>query len=312
MTNYLVTGGAGFLGSHLIERLLLEDCGVVVIIDDMSEGNLRNLPQSPRIKVYKASILDDGISEYFKDIDVVFHLAALTRPQWSIVHPAEACRTNVEGTVRVFEHCVKNNIKRVVFVSSSASYGEQSTYPTKESAHMYPMSPYALNKWEGELHAEIFRKLHGLEVNSIRPFNVYGSRQNPLSNYSAAIPKFIHSILTGGQPYITGDGEQRRDFIYVDDVIEIIYLASKCKEFGEAFNAGSGENTSINELYNTICKVMGVDVKPTYVEKVFEPAMTLADMAKVKRVLNFTPQISLEEGLRRTVTAYEKTYRSGS
>jgi nucleoside-diphosphate-sugar epimerase len=168
------------------------------------------------------------------------------------------------------------------------------------------MSPYALNKWEGELHAEMFRKLHGLEVNYIRPFNVYGSRQNPHSEYSAAVPKFIDTLLTGGKPYITGDGEQRRDFIYVDDVVEIIYLASKCKESGEAFNAGSGVHTSINELFTAICKAMNKDVKPDYVEKVFEPAMTLADMTKVKRILKFTPKIDLEEGLRRTVEAYAK------
>ena len=303
---YLITGACGFIGSHLVERLLLEDCEVFVV-DDMSEGKLRNLPQDTRIKVYERSILDDSVSECFKDIDVVFHLAAFTRPQWSIVHPAEACRTNVEGTVRVFNHCVENDIKRVVFVSSSSAYGEQTVYPTKEHYKMNPMSPYALNKWEGELHADMFRKLHGLEVNSIRPFNVYGSRQSPRSFYSAAVPKFIDTLLSGKQPYITGDGEQRRDFIHVDDVVEIIFLASKCKASGEAFNAGSEINTSINDLYWTICKVMDLDVEPRYVDKVFEPAMTLSDMSKVERILKFKPKVALEEGLRKTVEAYEKT-----
>lgn len=299
----LILGGCGFIGSHLVERLLKEPGDLIVIVDDMSEGSLKNLPVDPRIIVYKASILDADVGKYFK-VDVVFHLAALTRPQWSILHPAEACRTNVEGTINVFNHSVENKVKRVVFVSSSSAYGEQKTYPTSEDAPMNPMSPYALNKWEGELHAEMFRKLHGLEVNYIRPFNVYGSRQNPFSAYSAAVPKFINLLSTGGQPWITGDGEQRRDFIYVDDVTEIIYLASQCKEFGEAFNAGSGTNTSINELYWTICKVMGKNVKPTYIPKVFEPSMTLADMSKVKRILKFKPRIGLEEGLRKTVSEW--------
>ena len=299
--NYLVTGGAGFIGSHLVARLLKEDCDVLLIVDDLSEGALINLPKDPRIKFFKASILDNKISKCFKDIDVVFHLAALTRPQWSMIHPEETCRTNVEGTIRIFNNCVKHKVKRVVFVSSSSLYGDQLVFPTPETAPANPLSPYGLTKYEGELWAELYKNLYNLQVNSIRPFNVYGSRQNPNSPYSAAAPKFLNELKRGETPWITGDGEQARDFIYVDDVVEIIYRASKCKEYGEAFNAGSGTNISINKLYDLVCRIMGKYVKPDYVAPVVEPNMTLGDMSKVKRILNFEPKIGLEEGLRRTI-----------
>jgi len=281
---YLCTGGSGFLGSHLVERLSRE--GEVVIIDN----------------VCGASIMDEGIGELFDGVDVVFHLAALTRPQWSIKHPEESNRINVEGTIKVFLHAMDHAVKRVVFVSSSSLYGEN-VCPTPESAEPNPMSPYALQKWVGEQYAKLFGKLYGLEVNSIRPFNVFGARQAPGGPYAAAVPNFIKYLSSGETPWITGDGRQERDFVYVDDVIDIILAASTCKEYGEAFNAGSGKSVSINELYATICSIMGKSVLPEYVPKVFEPPQTLADMSKVKRVLGLKPKISLEEGLRRTIDA---------
>jgi nucleoside-diphosphate-sugar epimerase len=180
-------------------------------------------------------------------------------------------------------------------------YGEQEVFPTPETAPINPMSPYGLTKYEGELYAKLYEKLYGLEVNSIRPFNVYGSRQNPDSPYSAAAPKFLKELQRGETPWITGDGCQSRDFIYVSDVVEIMYRASKCKEYGEAFNAGSGTNISINHLYDIVCKIMGKFVEPDYVAKVIEPDVTLADMSKVKRILKFEPKVGLEEGLKQTV-----------
>jgi nucleoside-diphosphate-sugar epimerase len=320
--NYLITGGAGFIGSHLIERLLRESDNKVtvlesnsgktakvsedkiIIIDDFSEGKWANLPQDPRLTVYEASIMDPSISKYFRDIDVVFHLAALTRPQWSILYPAEACRTNVEGTINVFNHCKDNKVKRVVFISSSSVYGQQDEgRAAREEDTPNPMCPYALNKFEGELHAKLFEKLHDLQVNSIRPFNVYGSRMNPNGVYAGAVPKFIDLISKGMQPIITGDGEQQRDFIYVDDTVEIMYLASTCDTYGEVFNAGSGDNISINNLFKMICKQMNKEILPMYIPPVFEPSYTLADMNKVKQLLNFVPNIGLDEGLKRTIEA---------
>ena len=298
--NYLVTGGCGFIGSHLVERLLKEDCRIT-ILDDMSEGRRINAPFDPRITVIKDSVLSPNVERLFVSADVVFHLAALTRPQWSIVHPEESSRTNVDGTVKVFKHCVDHKVKRVVFASSSSAYGEQKVYPTPETAPFNPMCPYALQKSIGEQYAKLFENIYGLEVNSIRPFNVYGTRQNPLSDYSAAVPKFINQVSKGEIPYITGDGEQARDFIYVDDVVELMFKMSECPQFGESFNAGSGTNTSINNLLKEICSLMGKEDTHTMAPKLIEPTQTLADMSKVKRVFDWEPQVSLHEGLKRTI-----------
>ena len=281
--NILLTGGSGFLGSHLADRLL-EEGNRVVIID----------------RAHGLSIMDEGVGKYFKGIDTVFHLAALTRPQWSIEHPEESNRINVGGTVKVFMHAKEHGVKRTVFVSSSSLYGEN-VCPTPESAIPNPMSPYALQKLVGEQYADLFGRIYGMEINSVRPFNVYGTRQSPKGAYAAAVPNFISHLNEGKTPWITGDGEQARDFIYVDDVVEIMCRAAKCKEYGEVFNAGSGINTSINDLYATISGIMGKDVAPDYIPAVLEPEKTLADMSKVKEMLDWEPQIDLVEGLRRTV-----------
>lgn len=301
--NYLVTGGAGFIGSHLVERLLKEKDSKVVVIDNFYEGKKSNLPEDPRLSVIASDVTYNGNGKHFKNVDVVFHLAALTRPQESIDDPETYNYVNVSGLLKVFMHSKENGVKRIVFVSSSSAYGDATILPTPETAPLDSICPYALQKSIGEQYANLFKILYGMEINSIRPFNVYGPRQNPFNPYSAAVPKFIDALSKGKRPYITGDGKQARDYIYVEDCAEIIYLASKCEEFGEAFNAGSGKNVSINDLYFTICRLMKKEVAPDYVEKVFEPAQTLADMSKVKRVLNFEPRVSLEEGLKRTIDA---------
>jgi len=318
--NYLVTGGAGFIGSHLVERLLEEDCSVVVIednskkdvkvvqkgenriivIDDFSIGKWANLPKDPRLTVYEGSILDD-ISRFFEGIDVVFHLAALTRPQWSIEHPVETNLVNVEGTIKILQHAIAKKVRKVVFVSSSSIYGDQETFPSNEEAKPNPMCPYALTKLMGEQYCKLFELLYGLKANYIRPFNVYGTRQSPKGAYAGAVPKFIDAMSKGETPYITGDGKQARDFIYIDDVCELIVAASKADVCGEAFNAGSGTNISINDLFDNVCKIMGKQVVPDHIPPVIEPGMTLADISKAKRMLGWEPKVSLEEGLRKTV-----------
>lgn len=309
MSNILITGGAGFIGSHLVDRLLRDDNDITIIdgesnhitlIDDFSEGKYANLPKNPRLTVYEASILAD-VGHLFKGMDLVFHMAALTRPQWSIIYPLETDTVNVHGTLKVLEHCRDNKVKRVVFMSSSSMYGEQKTYPTREDATPYPMCPYALTKQIGEEYCQIFERLYGLEFNAIRPFNVYGSRMNPKGIYSSAVAKFIEVIHKHLPLHITGDGNQARDFIYIDDVIDQMLLMATSKVHGEAFNCGSGTNTSINDLMAIIAKLMGEDIKPIHTPPVIEPTQTLADISKAKRLLGWTPKTSLEEGLRRTI-----------
>mgnify|MGYP001558791037 CR=1 FL=1 len=309
--NTLITGGAGFIGSHLVDRLLKEDNKItvidghssnIVVIDNFSEGKYANLPKDPRLTVYDADILGD-IGHLFKDIDIVFHMAALTRPQWSILYPFETDRVNTGGTIRVLEHSRDYKVKRVVFMSSSSLYGEN-VYPTTEEATPNPMCPYALTKLIGEQYCQIFEKLYGLEFNAIRPFNVYGSRMNPKGIYSSAVAKFIEVIHKRLPLHITGDGNQARDFIYIDDVIDQMMDMAVSDVHGEVFNCGSGTNTSINDLMKIIAKLMGVEINPIHTPPVVEPMKTLSDIGKAERLLGWKPKTSLKEGLRRTI---EKT-----
>src|SRR5258706_11739487 len=215
----LCTGGAGFIGSHLVERLLNEG-HVVTVLENFSTSKRKNLPMDNKnLKVFGVDILDVTTNHY-QGLDIVFHLAAATRPQWSIQYPVASNVVNVEGTLKVFKNCVDNKVKRVVFVSSSSLYGFQEKLPTKETDVPYPMSPYGLQKLIGKEYAKLYERMYGLEVNCVRPFNVYGTRQNN-SGYAAAVPKFIELLSKNEPCSITGDGEQSRDFTYVDDVVDI-------------------------------------------------------------------------------------------
>ena len=296
---YLVTGGAGFIGSHLVDNLLW-DKNRVVVVDDLNTGKVSNLPNNMYLDFTESSILDD-IDPLFRKVDVVFHLAALTRPQWSIKNPLEADHVNVQGTLKVFKHCQDNNVKRVVFTSSSSLYGSPMVFPTPEGELPRPTSPYGLQKYIGEKYAELFGRMYGLEVNCVRPFNVYGKRQNPEGGYAPAVPAFIKNLTNKDQSFITGDGKQSRDFTYIDDIVNILILASKSKVYGESFNAGARRDISINYLYETISKIIGVDIEPKRVPALLEPRRTLADISKAKRLLGWTPKVKVEDGLRKTI-----------
>lgn len=307
--NYLVTGGAGFIGSHLVDRLLSDDNKVTVIdghstkirvVDNFHAGKYENLPQDPRLTVYNVDILGN-IGSLFKDIDVVFHLAALTRPQWSIKHPFETSQVNVGGTIAVLEHCVKNKVKRVVFMSSSNLYGEVDEYPTFEDVKPNPMNAYALSKLVGEQYCKLFEKLYGLEFNACRPFNAYGSRMPITGIYTSAVATFINALKNNIPFKMFGSGEQRRDFIYIDDIVDQLLLMSTSEVHGEAFNCGSGTNTSINEIRQIVQRLMGKEIEPDRIDAQFEPSQTLADISKAEEMLGWKPRIDLEEGLRRTI-----------
>jgi nucleoside-diphosphate-sugar epimerase len=291
----LVTGGAGFIGSHLVDRLL-DEGNSVTILDNLFTGKKENVDVGASFVL--GDILDPQLDYLYEDIDTVFHLAALTRPQVSILEPESFNKVNVEGTLKVVRNCVEYNSK-LVFVSSSSLYGEQEQYPTPEDAVPHPMSPYALTKLIGEQYCKLYEVLDGLKANYIRPFNVFGLRQNPAGGYAAAVPAFIEALSQNKPGNITGDGEQRRDFTYVDDVVDLIIKAGESEVYGEAFNAGAGNNHSINELYNVISKVMGKDIPPKHIEPVVEPHTTLADTSKGLRLLGWTPKVSLEEGIGR-------------
>ncbi len=299
MSKTLVTGGAGFIGSHLVDRLLTEG-NEVIVIDNLNTGKKENLQLDHSNLDFRQVDITDIVPDAY-NVDIVFHLAALTRPQWSIEHPIEANMVNVQGTLNVLKQAKDHKVKRVVIASSSSCYGIQETFPTPETAPIKAMSPYGLQKWMTEEYAKLFERMYGLEVNCIRPFNVYGTRQNPSGGYAAAVPKFIENLSQNKECFITGDGEQSRDFTYVDDVVDIFIKASQCKEFGESFNAGGGRSISINEVYEMIAKLIGSKLKPKHIEAVLEPFKTLADTTKAKTILGWKPSVTIEEGLKKTV-----------
>ena len=300
---YLITGFSGFIGSHLVDRLLKEGHEVVGIDRSIKWENLID-QKNPRLKIYHQDIFGN-ISDIFKGIDVVFHLAALTRPQWSINFPVETTEVNVQGTVKVLKHCKDNNVKRIVFMSTSNVYGEVDQYPTPEDVIPNPLNTYALSKLVGEQYCKLFEKLYGLEWNACRPFNAYGTRMPITGIYTSALATFIHVLKNDLPLERFGTGEQRRDFIYIDDIVDQLLLMSTSKVHSEAFNCGSGTNTSINELYQMICKLMGKTVEAQYHPPQFEPSQTLADINKAKKLLGWEPKISLEEGLKRTIEGQE-------
>jgi nucleoside-diphosphate-sugar epimerase len=298
--NYLITGGAGFIGSYLVERLLAEDHKVIVI-DDFSMGKKENLPKKhPNLIIASNSILDASIEPLFEDIDVVFHLAALTRPRESFNKFSEYNHVNVNGTLNILSKSIMNKVKNFVFISSASAYGFKNKFPFSEIDALEPVSPYALTKLVGEEYCKMFARVTAMKINIVRPFNVFGKRQDPNGPYASAISKFVDTLKTDGKPFITGDGKQFRDFIYVEDVVDLLLKVSKSDYTGEVFNAGSGKHTSVNALYETLQEIMKKKVEPSFIKAIQEPN-TLAGTAKVRALLNWTPKYSLIEGLLKTI-----------
>ena len=307
--NYLVTGGAGFIGSHLVDRLLLDKHDVTVI-DDFSTGQVENLA-SRRVKIITAHITDD-LSSIFKkyQFDVVFHLAAIPRVQLSIDHPAKTHHTNINGVFNLLMACKEFKVKRFVFASSSSVYGNQAKLPLEETMIPNPVSPYALHKLVGEQYCHLFNSIYGLDTVCLRYFNVYGPRQNPSGDYSNLIPKFIVKLQKNEVPQIRGTGDNTRDYTFVDDVVEATLWAGKLtnkKVIGQVINIGGGKNHSINEVAKRIVALTKSEARPTHGPAVIEPKDTLANIKKAKKLLGWKPRVSFEEGLRRTVSYFSKT-----
>lgn len=293
----IVTGGAGFIGSHITERLLNEGCKVTVI-DDLSEGKWSNLPKHPNLIKYEGSITEKGIGRLFKGVDVVFHLAALPRVQRSIKYPRETHEVNVTGTLNVLLASRDNGVKKFVFSSSSSVYGEQTKIPFTESMIPNPISPYGLHKLIGEQYCILFFKMWGLGTVCLRYFNVYGPRMYPDGAYANLLPKFIKLMGQGKIPVINGDGNQTRDFTYVSDVVNANFLAAESKISGEVVNIGSGKNISVNQAVDILNKLMGKDIKPIHGPAVIEPKITLASRIKAKKLLGWESKVEFTEGLK--------------
>jgi len=291
----LVTGGAGFIGSHLVDRLVKEGHEVVVI-DNLSTGKKENL--NPKADFYNLDICNfNKIKPFFKRIDFVFHLAALPRVPLSIKDPVATAKVNILGTINVFKAAIDAGVKRVIFASSSSVYGDQEKLPLKENMIPRPISPYALQKLTAENFAKQFTKLYKIPIVSLRYFNVFGPRIDFDSDYSLVIGKFLRLKKEEKPLTIFDDGEQTRGFCYVDDVVEATLKAAKTKKLkgGEVINISSGKSYSVNYLAKLISKkVVYLSPRPGDVRH------TQADISLAKELLNWQPKVDLEQGLKKT------------
>lgn len=305
----LVTGGAGFIGSHLVDRLL-QLGHEVIVIDDFSSGKKENLAQhkdNACLTIVTKSICDKDIGTWFRGVAVVFHVAAIPRVQFSIQFPEKTNTVNIDGTLNVLETAKKAGVKRLVYSASSSAYGDQKKLPLVETMTPNPMSPYALQKLVGEYYCQLYQLLFKMETIGLRYFNVYGPKQDPSGGYACLIPKTIDLVLNGKSPEIYGDGKQTRDFTYVKDVVEANILAGTTndkKAFGQIFNVGGSRNLSVNDVVKNIIGTK--NIKPIYQDPVVEPKNTLADITKIKEVLKWQPQFNFEAGIKETMAWFEE------
>jgi nucleoside-diphosphate-sugar epimerase len=304
---YIITGGAGFIGSHVVEELVKRGERVKVI-DNLLTGRIENIePFLEKITFIKADINDQELLEKeFRDADYIIHLAAVPSIPRSLRQPVLTDYNNINGTVAVFEAARKLR-KKVVFSSSSSVYGDSETLPKKESQALNPVSFYALQKYTCERYAELFHRLYGCDIIGVRFFNVFGPRQDPESEYAAVIPKFIHLIKQGETPTINGDGETTRDFTYVKNAVLGLLLACEAKSTkSRLFNIASGGRISLNELVRLINKNLGANVVPLHgPAKPGEVRHSQADISLAKEELGFEAKYSFEEGLRETIKSMD-------
>jgi len=309
----LVTGGAGFIGSHLVERLLREGFEVRVL-DNFSTGRLENLAAvASSIELITGDICDYSVvTEAMRAVEVVFHQAALCSVARSVEFPQPTNDVNIGGTLNILLAARDENVKRVVCASSSSVYGNTPVLPKQETHSPTPESPYAVTKFTGELYCRNFYQLFGLETFSLRYFNVFGPRQVLDSPYAAVIPKFIDAILRGEPPVIYGDGQQSRDFSYIDNVVKANLLAMKAQAgFGEAFNIACGQQTSVSQLASYLMELVGLAIKPVHREtRAGDVRHSLADISKAETLLGYHPTTGLLAGLESTLEWY-RNHRSG-
>lgn len=301
--NVLVTGGAGFIGSNLVDKLI-EAGYKVTVIDNLCAGSKKNL--NPNAKFYKLDICDfSKIKPIFKNIDFVFHLAAIPRVPVSMEKPVETSKVNILGTINVFKAASEASVKRVVFASSSSVYGNQKTFPLKENMTPCPLSPYALQKLAGEQFAKLFTNLYNIQIVSLRYFNVYGPRIDFDSDYSLVLGKFLKLKKNNKPLTIFGDGKQTRGFCYVDDVVKANIKAIESKKIkgGEIINIGSEKSYSVNYL----AELVGGEIK--YMPKRLGDVLhTKADVSLAKKLLSWKPETSLEHGIKKVKNWFDKIY----
>jgi len=302
---YLVTGGAGFIGSHIAAALAAAGARVRVI-DDLSTGYEENLAEvGGRVEFVRAGLLDaEALRRTLEGVEVVFHEAAIPSVPRSVENPAETHRACTEATFRLLLAAREAGVHRLVYAASSSAYGDQPTLPKTEEMPPQPLSPYAAAKLAGEYYCQAWARSYGFETVSLRYFNVFGPRQDPGSQYSGVISRFIDALMTGARPVIYGDGEQSRDFTYVSNVVDAnLRAAETTRGLGEVINVANGERTTLNQLLDTLKRVTGkTDVEAEYRDmRVGDVRHSLADITRARELLGYEPRVGLEEGLRKTI-----------
>jgi nucleoside-diphosphate-sugar epimerase len=311
---YLVTGGAGFIGSNITDELIRRGHEVVVL-DDLSTGKEANLKGvRNKIDFRTGSITDlKTVQSACRGMDYVVHLAARTSVPKSVVDPIETNRVNIDGTLNVLVAARDAKVRRFVYAASSSAYGETPTLPKVETMPPAPISPYGITKYVGELYAQVFGRVYGLENASVRYFNVFGPRQDPTSQYSGVLSRFMLAVTKGEPPVVYGDGEQSRDFTYIDNVVDETLRACEASgASGKVFNGGTGARITLNEVLKLLEKITGKKIQAKY-----EPPRagdirdSQADISLARKVLGYEPRVFFEEGLRRTWEWYRSAYGKG-
>jgi len=307
----LVTGGAGFIGSH-IASALISNGARVRIIDDLATGYLHNLEEiGGDFDFVRASLTDENLLRpALEDVEVVFHEAALPSVPRSIEDPRQTHRACVDATFSLLLAAKEKRVRRIVYAASSSAYGDQPTLPKTEDMLPDPLSPYAVAKLVGEYYCQVFSRIYGLESISLRYFNVFGPRQDPTSQYSGVISRFISALVSNQRPVIYGDGEQSRDFTYIDNVVEANTRAAQTvKGIGEVINIANGQRVTLNELLNELKRLIGKpDIEAEYLEpRAGDVRHSLADISRAADFLDFTPRIGLREGLQLTVDWWKRS-----
>ena len=304
---YLVTGGAGFIGSHMVERLLSRG-DRVRIADDFSSGLRDNVPRHPQCELIEGDLADPDVArKAVAGCEYVIHLAAIPSVPRSVKDPVKSHRANVDGTLNVLMAARDSGVKRLVFAGSSSVYGDAAVLPKREDMRPSPLSPYALHKLIGEQYCQLFTRLYGLETVTTRFFNVFGPRQQPGSPYSGVISLFIEALASGKSPLVHGDGRQTRDFTYVGDVVTGVLKACEAPNIaGDVINVAVGGRISLLDLIRTLQDILKQSAEPTFgPPREGDVRDSQADVEKARRHLNFAPQTSFEDGLRQTVAWFQ-------
>jgi nucleoside-diphosphate-sugar epimerase len=307
ISHALVTGGAGFIGSHLVDELVANGCRVTVL-DNLSTGHRRNIDHlGNRVDFVEGDIRDTGLlNQVVQGCEVVFHQAAVVSVSETVLDPSHSAEVNDLGTVRVLDASRRNGVRRVVMASSSAVYGDDPRMPKTEDMAPKPLTPYAVQKLAGEFYASSFMGLYGLETVCLRYFNVFGPRQDPSSPYSGVISIFMKRAAAGEVPIIYGDGGQSRDFIYVKDVVRANMLAAtQAVATGQVFNVGTGVLIRILELWKLIGELSNVKIEPVFGSpRAGDIRESVSDIGRIRQSLNFRPQVALRQGLIETLNWY--------